>query len=331
MNPKTKYGILAPDESMMQAKRLYRQAKLAEREGDLDQAFHLNAQALTLDVTASQADWMMLNETPRTFRERRALYRLLSVQIDELARKAKAEESASIPNPDPKVFVYWGQGFDSAPAVVRACKIEADRLHRPGDIVYLDDSNLHDWITLPQWVHDIKAISMAAFADVLRFSLLAKHGGVWMDATCMPTRRLQEVYPQLVAGSGFFAFNKPGQNDGRMSNWFLASKPGNYVTIMCRDSLLLYWSLYDRVITYFFMHQMFRHMYRLDGRFHRLWDRTTRMPDNPRAMNRLLKSDYVETEFEKAMGGSFVHKLSYKFSLTASENSVIRKIESIAS
>lgn len=213
---------------------------------------------------------------------------------------------------------------------MRACKAEADRLHQSGDIVYLDDSNLGEWIDLPQSAHDIKQVSMAAFADVLRFSLLAKYGGIWMDATCMPTQRLQDIYPDLIAGSGFFAFNKPGQNDGQMSNWFLASKPGNYMTIMCRDSLMMYWSLYDRVITYFFMHQMFRHMYRLDGRFHRLWDRTTRMPDNPRAMNRLLKSEYVESEVEKAMSGSFVHKLSYKFSSDVSDNSVIRKIESIA-
>lgn len=321
---------LSPEGNAKQAKIFYRDAKLAELAGDLELARHLIAQALTLDVNASQADWLLLRDGARAFRERRALYRILSVQMDHMSWKAKAEEKRAEPISEPKVFIYWGQGFENAPDVVRACKIEADRLHQPGDIVYLDDSNLSEWIDLPQSVHDIKKVSMAAFADVLRFSLLAKYGGVWMDATCMPTRRMQDVYPALIAGSGFFAFNRPGQNDGQMSNWFLASKPGSYIAIMCRDALLMYWALHDRVITYFFMHQMFRHMYRLDGRFHRLWNSATRMPDNPTAVNRMLRTDRDLVDFKSAMAGSFVHKLSYKLSPNASENSVIRMIEGIA-
>lgn len=319
--------MLSPNVNSKEAKRLYREAKLSERAGDLKECAHLNAQALTLDVTASQADWIMLRESPKHFRERRALFRILSVKIDDISSTALNEGKETDQSQSPKIFIYWGQGFDMAPPIVRACLKRTRELHDESDLVLLDDSNLDQWLTLPEHIYKVRQISRAAFADVVRFSLLAKYGGVWLDATCMPTRNVLALLPQLLSGSGFFAFDKPGQAAGLMSNWFLASKPGNYLTVMNREALVLYWAMYDRVVTYFFMHQMFRHMYRLDERFHRLWNKTTRMSDNPRAVNRILTAEFETVDYVAALAQSFVHKLSYKVSSGASDSSVVRMIE----
>lgn len=322
--------ILASDEKAKRATRLYRQAKLAERDGNFELCSHLNAQALILDATASQVDWEMLRETPRHFRERRDLFRIVSVYANEISKRAQREESAGDPNAPFRVFVYWAQGFEQAPAIVRACKAETERLHLPGDVVFLDDSNLSDWVDLPDHVYRIRDASRAAFSDVLRVALLSRHGGVWMDATCMPTARMQDVMPPLIQDSGFFAFARKGVGSGMISSWFMAAKQGSYIATMHREALFLYCAMYDRVITYFFMHEIFRQLFRVDGKFNRLWLRAAEPKVDPRAVNRILKDSVSDETLNKALAGSFVHKLTYKVPSDLPPSTVIRILEKIA-
>ncbi|MDQ0849760.1 hypothetical protein QFZ65_001698 [Arthrobacter sp. B3I9] len=301
------------DAKLVEARRLLRGGKIAERAGDLKEAKNLYRRGLILDPNASPADWDLLEETPRLFRERRALYSLLAIRVEDMSRACRLEskQDHEVPPSNPLTFVYWGQGFSSAPPIVQACYRQAQQLHASSEIVFLDDSNLHDWVTFPPHVTDISNISRAAFSDVLRFELLAKYGGIWMDATCMPMKRMQDVYPELVAGSGFFAFGK--DKPGLISNWFLASEQGNYITRMTRDALKLYWGTYDRPITYFFMHHLFMYLYRLDDRFGSLWDKATVRPDDPRAVNRSMLKEQEEVNLGVLLSGSFVHKLSHKY------------------
>ncbi|UWX96157.1 capsular polysaccharide synthesis protein [Arthrobacter zhaoxinii] len=284
---------------------------MAERAGNMGEARNLYRQGLILDPRASQADWDLLEENPRQFRERRALHALLAIRIEDMHRSAYAEaKRAPRVTENPLVFMYWGQGFDSAPEIVRACYEQAKRLHSPDSIVFLDDNNLHEWVTLPQRIIDVASVSRAAFSDVLRFELLAKHGGVWLDATCMVMRPMQDIFQHLVTPSGFFAFDK--EKPGLISSWFLASNPGSYITCMTRDALRLYFGVYDKPITYFFLHQMFVFMYRLDDRFEKLWDKRSTPRADPRAVHRALLRDVGDVNLNELLAGSFVHKLTHK-------------------
>ena len=60
-------------------------------------------------------------------------------------------------------------------------------------------------------------------ANVLRMELLARHGGVWVDATCFCVRPLDEWLPAQMS-SGFFAFARPARSR-LLANWFLAARP----------------------------------------------------------------------------------------------------------
>lgn len=300
------------DTKTAEARRLLREGTLAGRAGDMKAATNLYRQGLLLDPRASQADWDLLDESPAHFRERRAIYSLLAIRVEDMARSAYAEAKAAkeLPASRPLAFMYWGQGFDAAPPIVQACYLQAIQTHDPEDIVFLDNQNLHDWVELPPVVMNLLQTKRAHFSDVLRVELLAKHGGVWLDSTCLATQSMQAVFPDLVRGSGFFAFGK--DKPGVISNWFLASEPGNYMTLMLRDALRLYYGAYDKPIMYFFMHQIFLYLTRLDDRFGRLWDKTTVMAADPRAVNRALLKDVSDVDLDALVAGSFVHKLTHK-------------------
>lgn len=316
-----------PDKNSKRAKLLYRNAKLAERAGNIAECRTLNAQALILDNTASQADWILLQENPRHFRERRALYRILSVKLDDLTKKVQRQLKQKDSVESPKVFVYWGQGFDAAPSIVQAARKRTELLSHAEDVVFLTDSNIGDYVSLPQSVLKFQDSRRAAFSDVLRFSLLAEHGGIWMDATCFPSARLLDHFPTLVKGSDFFAFDKGKSRDGNISSWFLAATAQSYIAHMMKEALWLYCDLYDTIITYFFCHHIFRHLYRLDPIFYDAWNSGTISPLNPRVLHRKLFDPVDLARLSEDFDTSIVQKLTYKGGQDADANSLLKFLE----
>lgn len=114
------------------------------------------------------------------------------------------------------IWMLWFQGEDQAPPLIRSC-IRSWRMLNPGwDLRLLTESDIAE--------HREAAggqVTMQALSDVIRVNLLARHGGVWVDATCLCMRPLDD-WVDDYARSGFFAFAKPGR-DRLISSWFMAS------------------------------------------------------------------------------------------------------------
>ena len=137
------------------------------------------------------------------------------------------------------IWFLWFQGLDQAPYVVRKC-YESWVTRNPGwRIVLLDESTLPGFGTVNYSADTVRAISPTKRSDLVRLDLLARHGGVWADATCLCVRPLDDWLPQLMR-SGFFAFSNPGP-DRLLSSWFLAAEPGNILPARLFDQLYSYW------------------------------------------------------------------------------------------
>ncbi len=64
-------------------------------------------------------------------------------------------------------------------------------------------------------------------ADLLRSQMLKEHGGVWVDATLLPSKPLSAWLEGDLMQAGFFAFRSHGDPDLVLQNWFLSAEPGN--------------------------------------------------------------------------------------------------------
>lgn len=296
--------------SFEESARLFRTAKGKVKEGKDDEGFRIFTRALILDPLSSKSDWLMLAENPKEFEARRDIFRLINLRIGKLRESALKVEGGCSDSFDPCVFIYWGQGVSEAPPLVRKCIESAKKVIPCTSLVLLDDANLDAWIDIPSVIREAKAKSYAAYSDYIRFALLSKYGGVWMDATCFVTEDPLRRYQELISGGGFFAFDKPQR--GVISSWFLASRKDNYIAEINRLSQILYWSVFDDVTTYFFAHQIFRALYRMDNEFSQRWDRRFRYCGDPRSLHRSLKVDVSADDFRGRVLSSFVHKLTYK-------------------
>ena len=291
--------------------RLNHAGNIAGKAKDFATARKLYAEALSKDRFACQDDAELLAESPRVFRQRIQIRNLLRLRLIPMTRAARLHNAECVVPEDwkPKIFVYWGQGFENAPEIVQFCHAELHRLHDADDIVVLTDENLSDWVELPTDLRESLGENRIAFSDVLRFELLAKYGGIWLDATCLPTVRLQDHFEELTGPAGFFAFDTTGL---LFSSWFLASRPDSYLTHLIRDSLRLYWRVFDRPLMYYYLHHIFRLLHTMDNRSDQLWTKVPRLDYDPRTFGRILTSKASEFDAAKIVGASIVHKLSYK-------------------
>ncbi len=157
--------------------------------------------------------------------------------------------------PDDKyVFVFWLQGEQQAPPIVKACISSIRKCCVGREVVVLDEGNYSQYATLPPSLltkYKSGGVTHAHFSDVLRFELLREHGGVWIDATCF----ISQAFPSYVYEHSFFSLN--GAYDGglgwKWTSWFMAAKKGNLlVENMCRF-YEAYWKKYDSAVTYLFL------------------------------------------------------------------------------
>lgn len=90
-----------------------------------------------------------------------------------------------------RIWVFWGQGEDSMPELIRACYEQLVALN--GDAVTLvTNQNVHEFLDIPAVIYEKVergAISWAHFSDIIRTSLLVRYGGLWLDATVWTTRQ----------------------------------------------------------------------------------------------------------------------------------------------
>ncbi len=240
----------------------YRLGRCYYRLGRENDARAAIATGLALDPTHRPIDDLMLAGTPQAFRSRRLVSHFVEDHLDELRAAVAARPPVE---PDRArtaghVFVFWAQGFDDAPPIVRRCLSQLRELHPPGVVVALDEANLDEWVSVPDDVRAAAGRTPTQYSDLVRSGVLALHGGVWVDATAFATRPLLAL-PETRTPSGFFAFR---YRRYRIASWFMCARPGDPVMAALYELQVLYWRRHDRVVSYFMFHDMLEALCLLD-------------------------------------------------------------------
>ncbi len=121
------------------------------------------------------------------------------------------------------IWIYWQQGWDDAPNLVKQCKDSWVKLNPDYEIHVLDQNSLFNYVDFPAGIDlQRKDLDIQKVSALIRSALLAEHGGAWVDATVVCTRPLSGWLKEYY-DSQFFAFRVPGP-DRLISNWFIAAE-----------------------------------------------------------------------------------------------------------
>jgi hypothetical protein len=137
-----------------------------------------------------------------------------------------------------RIYALWDTGRAAAPDLVRRCLDRWEALNPTHELVMLDRAALE--AALADAPAAVRELPIQGASNVLRTQLLAAHGGVWTDATVLPTLPLDDWLPELLEPAGFFAFRKPGPARP-LSSWFLAAKPGSAIPPRILREIHAYW------------------------------------------------------------------------------------------
>lgn len=145
-------------------------------------------------------------------------------------------------NIERNVFVFWWDGFDGAPIIVKKCLDTVKKFYSDCNIVGISKHNYGEFTDIhPELLKGFESgkISIQTFSDILRFNLLKKNGGVWIDATIYFFSKY-DIFSQLenqsIASICFSTSNNFLQYKGEVCNWsgyfFAARKNAVFTNVM---------------------------------------------------------------------------------------------------
>lgn len=214
------------------------------------------------------------------------------------------------------LWLCWLQGEQQMPELVKNCVRSVEK-HKNKDqrIFIITEENYGRYISLPDFIikkRERGAIGNAHFSDILRVYLLAAYGGYWIDATCLMT----DAFPEGMSRLPFFMYHSQGEFAYTMiQNCFIHAKKSNYLITRWAQLTTELWHNEDRLRHYFQHHLMFKAMISSDDRARKEYEA---MPYANEKDTHTIQEWMKERKafspelLEKAMGKSFIHKLTYK-------------------
>lgn len=219
---------------------------------------------------------------------------------------------------DDTIWTCWLQGRNQAPPLVANCLNSIEHYKRQNQkMVLITADNYSNYVDLPsiiieKWHKGI--ISNTHFSDILRVHLLARHGGYWIDATCLQVAPMPLYIEQLP----LFLFRSHGEFSFTLiQSCFIYCRKNSYVLQKWSAVIDQYWKQENSLIHYFTLHLMFIALVEEDSTFRKEFESIPQKDDE--AMHYLLKKmmaghHFTDTLLDEACQQLFVQKLTYKFS-----------------
>ena len=246
--------------------------------------------------------------------------------LSDVVEKHNALLDESVYNKDEKIHIWccWWQGVEQMPEIVKMCH------QRLKTLIPVDKAELHiitidnylQYVDIPEHILDKfnrKIITMTTMSDILRFRLLEKYGGYWLDATVFFTDAIPEAF-----FSGKFhcqrmaSYTENVAREACKGNWCGFSMAGpahSPVFRFMNDAFDKWWAHYDTIIEYVLIDYMLMTGFKGVTRIHEIIDA---VPDNnPDIFDfyKKLNEPYSDELYAELTKNNVLHKLTYKIDL----------------
>ena len=223
-----------------------------------------------------------------------------------------------------KIWVFWGQGEADMPPLIKACYRQLVKYNDNVCLVTYD--NARDYIDLPEIIYKKVRngkLTWAHFSDIVRTSLLAKHGGLWLDATVWVSGKLP--IDKILKMPFWSANSKSGHSshdvcfwtsgEWNWSGWCLSSNRADYPLFSFVSKNLIERSITDcYLLDYVLIDYFINYSSRYSKRFRN--DIKKMCITNPKRneLALIMGQEYEEKKYKEMLSTDFVFKLSYRTS-----------------
>lgn len=160
---------------------------------------------------------------------------------------------------DSKIWVFWYQGKSAMPEIVRTTFNSIIENSNNHEVVLLTSQNVGRYIDVPVVIQkkvENKSITLTEYSDIIRACVLAKYGGLWLDATVLVTR----LIPDEIFEKPFFTIKNLEDKQNplfyisvahlRWTTYVMGGKANNELFLYLADALVKYNSDESALIDY---------------------------------------------------------------------------------
>ena len=223
------------------------------------------------------------------------------------------------------IWVFWWQGEQSMPLIVRRCYESIYRHSLNHQCVLITKYNVHKYAELPSYIYNKLNqgnISFTHFSDILRFNLLSKYGGLWLDSTIFCVADLTNKYFNnfYTANVGYDGYHF-SVSLGKWTSFLIGGSKSNPFFRFMDLFFQYYWKNNDISIDYFMMDYAIYYAYIHNiGNLKYCIDYDDYQPNMFKLMN-LMNQRFNLNIFNNIKANTQLFKLTYKKKIKNSNNS----------
>ncbi len=252
----------------------------------------------------------------------------ITTNYSYIFEKYENYEQPNNPLPDDApIFVFWAQGEQNMPPVVKVCYESIKRHRAKHPVVFLDTTNIDQYVEIPKDFKDKVQkgnFAIQHLADVIRNKLLSERGGIWCDATIY----LTETPKQFIHFDGSYFYLKGDGFYRKGSNWndhFMIGTKGNAVNTFLADVLSQYHKREEASVAYGLMTIFAIEAYVKITPFKNTLDAVAPNNLNQWYISRQYKETFNPEEFEKAKEDTNIFKTFWAMKPVDDPNSLYQQ------
>lgn len=221
-----------------------------------------------------------------------------------------------------KIWVFWYQGERQMPSLVR-CTYDSIKRNANGHSVELiTRDNVDSFVQIPEIIKkkvEMKEISVTEYSDIIRASLLAEFGGLWIDSTVLVTQPISDG----IFNRDFFTIkNEEDRKDPlfyisvahlRWTTYVMGGRPGNPLFVYMRDGLIKYNAEEPALIDYLLMDYFIERAYEAIPDVKEMFENLPVTNSEKEDLVHRLNATFPDSETERLLAGdTHFFKLTYK-------------------
>lgn len=212
------------------------------------------------------------------------------------------------------VWVMWWQGEQKMPEIINICYHSIIAVSEGCKLCLITKENVGKYLNIPIHIwkkYEQGIIPIAQLSDIIRFGLLSRYGGIWIDSTTLITN-----YNLIKLRNQFFTlkFKTRSQSTPTMGRWSITVLAGNQGCILYKTMyhiLIEYWRKENYLLKYFLTDYFILLLYNEFPQIKDLIDKVE-WSDSNYTLRKHINKKYNQNFWNTLIRNTYFHTLSRK-------------------
>lgn len=214
------------------------------------------------------------------------------------------------------IWTAWLQGEENAPEVIQMTLASIKRNSNGHKVIVLSNETIDQYIEVPikiQQKYERGILCNAHYTDVIRMLILAKYGGLWLDATMFLTKKVTtNAFIKPFYSIGFYGSTSRFVSEYKWIVGIIGGCSNSEFLSRISEMLNTYWIDHNMPIDYFVFDYLVAVLYKKDKRFREVVDGLPKVNHYINDLRKVLNEPFDKEVLDELMECGQPYSLTYK-------------------